>query len=481
MKHKLNSILILSITLVLLTACILPQGLLPTGLLAQPTALPPADPANQPAPEMTETSLPTSTSTSTLSPSPLPAAGQPSETPEPVTTTIWVSNWMDGNILRYDAQTLEQLATIPVGGRPMQIVVQPSAVWAADTTQNQILRINPETNEVDTIIAINGMDVQTVAAGEGAIWVGVRESSDDPENLNPNGGVVRINPQTNEIDQYIETGAPVTDIAFQRGLVWVVSSGSEFSTIYRIDATSNQLEEIGDYGIWDGGVHIAANKEGLWLINFSLDRKLIQLDGRSGEKLAEVDLARITGMAIDLAASQDAVWVLFDRGSVAKVDAVQKQIFSIITVGTNVNEIFTQADAVWVIGQANATVYRIDTAMNRVVAEAVTGSNMPTLTLPPTMTLAVYEACTGAPPTRLHIGDRARVAMYPFENQRVRQEPNSGSTILTLFRPGTNIKILEGPACANGWVWWKIQSLSSGEIGWSAEGDSNGYWLEPLE
>ena len=78
------------------------------------------------------------------------------------------------------------------------------------------------------------------------------------------------------------------------------------------------------------------------------------------------------------------MWVLFDLGAVAKVDAVQRQIFSIINVSSNVNEIFSQAGAVWVIGQANATVYRIDTAQNRVVGEAVTGSNMPTLTLPPT-------------------------------------------------------------------------------------------------
>jgi streptogramin lyase len=482
MKHKLSSLLTLSLTLVLLTACALPQGLLPISLGGKATALPVEALPQVPTQEMTETSLPTATMTATLAPTGTkPPTEAPRGTPEPVTTSVWVSNWMDGNIIRYDARTLEPEATIPVGGRPMQIVVQPDAVWAADTTQNQILRISPETNEVETIITIDSMEVQTVAVGEGAVWVGVREATDDPENTNPNGGVVRINPDGNEIEQYIETGAPVTDIAFQRGYVWVVSSGSDFSTLYRIDAETNELQDIGDYGIWDGGVRIAANEQGVWLINFSLDRKLIQLDGSSGEKLAEVDLAKLTGKAIDLAASQDAIWVLFDRGSVAKVDAVQRQIFSIITVSANVNEVFTQADSVWVIGQANATVYHIDTSLNRVVAQAVTGSNMPTLTLPPTLTLSVYEACTGAPPTRLHVGDRARVAMYPYENQRVRKDPSTSSTILTLFRPGTAMKILEGPVCANGWVWWKVQSYVTGDIGWTAEGDSKNYWLEPLE
>ena len=480
MKHKLNSLLILSLTLVLVTACVLPQGLLSFGQ-AQATALPVVIPSLAILPEMTETSLPTATSTSTLTPTATSEAAQPESTPEPVTNSVWVSNWMDGNIIRYDARSLEVQATIPVGGRPMQIAVQPNAVWAADTTQNQIVRIDPETNQTETIITINSMEVLTVAVGEGAIWVGVREASSNPDNTNPNGGVVRINPESNDIEQYIDTGAPVTDIAFQSGSAWVVASGSKFSTIYRIDAKTNELQEIGEYGIWDGGLRIATNQDGLWLINSLLERTLIQLDGATGEKLAEIDLSRISGKAIDLAATQDAIWVLFDRGSVAKVDARQRQIFSIINVSANVNEIFPQAGAVWVIGQANATVYRIDTSMNRVVAEAVTGSNMPTLTLPPTLTLSVYEACAGAPPTRLHVGDRARVAMFPYENQRIRNEPNSSSTILTLFQPGTMMKILEGPVCANGWVWWKVQGYSTGKIGWTAEGDSTNYWLEPVD
>ncbi len=488
MKHKIKSLLLLSFIFIILTACVLPQGLIPVNM-GPATALPVEPVLEFATPDVTSTVVPTATITSTLTPKPpTMTIVAPEKTPEPVVSSVWVANWMDGNIIRYDGKTLVEEATIAVGGRPMQIVVQPDVVWAADTTQNQILRINPADNQVETIIAIDSMDVQTLAVGEGAVWVGVRETVEAPaegeevaDDVNLNGGVVRVNPDSNEIDVYIETGAPVTDIAFEDGNVWVVSSGNDFSTIYKIDTATNELQDIGDFGIWDGGIKIAAGEGSLWLINFTMGNTLIQLDGETGEKLEEIDLARISGRAIDLTTTQGAVWVLFNQGAVAKVDAVQRQIFSIINVSANVNEIFAQAGAVWVIGQANATVYRIDTAQNRVVGQAVTGSNMPTLTLPPTQTLSVYEACSGAPATRLHIGDRARVAMYPYENQRIRQEPSSGSAILTLFRPGTLMKILEGPVCANGWVWWKVQSYTTGDIGWTAEGDSNSYWLEPVE
>lgn len=42
------------------------------------------------------------------------------------------------------------------------------------------------------------------------------------------------------------------------------------------------------------------------------------------------------------------------------------------------------------------------------------------------------------------------------------------------------IEILEGPICADGLVFWKIESESiPGGIGWTAEGDGKEYYLEP--
>lgn len=44
------------------------------------------------------------------------------------------------------------------------------------------------------------------------------------------------------------------------------------------------------------------------------------------------------------------------------------------------------------------------------------------------------------------------------------------------------IEILEGPICADGLVFWKIESESiPGGIGWTAEGDGKEYYLEPYQ
>lgn len=43
-------------------------------------------------------------------------------------------------------------------------------------------------------------------------------------------------------------------------------------------------------------------------------------------------------------------------------------------------------------------------------------------------------------------------------------------------------KLLEGPACANGFVFWRVEHASiPGGSGWTAEGDLAEYYLEPLE
>jgi hypothetical protein len=40
--------------------------------------------------------------------------------------------------------------------------------------------------------------------------------------------------------------------------------------------------------------------------------------------------------------------------------------------------------------------------------------------------------------------------------------------------------IIDGPECANGWVWWKIKAEGQDLEGWTTEGDHFEYWLLPI-
>lgn len=90
-----------------------------------------------------------------------------------------------------------------------------------------------------------------------------------------------------------------------------------------------------------------------------------------------------------------------------------------------------------------------------------------------------WNACDGAPLSRLNTGMKAYVSFVPPLANRVRTEAGTHARILGHIQPGEEVAILDGPGCANGWVWWRVRSEVTGLTGWTAEGDIDNYWLIP--
>ncbi len=88
--------------------------------------------------------------------------------------------------------------------------------------------------------------------------------------------------------------------------------------------------------------------------------------------------------------------------------------------------------------------------------------------------------CPGAPESYVKIGDWVRVSVDPPLPIRIRSGPGSSGDAIGEAEPGSNLFIIDGPECANGFAWWQVRSLDGLE-GWTIEGDSDGYWLvEPI-
>ncbi len=92
-----------------------------------------------------------------------------------------------------------------------------------------------------------------------------------------------------------------------------------------------------------------------------------------------------------------------------------------------------------------------------------------------------WSACPDSPLSQLRVGNAAYVSFDPPLANRVRAEPNRQARRVGQIEPGEIVLVLEGPACADAWVWWKVQSNSTGLLGWTAEGDENDYWLLPCQ
>ena len=64
----------------------------------------------------------------------------------------------------------------------------------------------------------------------------------------------------------------------------------------------------------------------------------------------------------------------------------------------------------------------------------------------------------------------------------VRSGPSKADETIAQIYPGTIVKVIEGPVCADGLVFWKVESKGiPGGVGWTAEGDGKEYYLIPYK
>lgn len=87
----------------------------------------------------------------------------------------------------------------------------------------------------------------------------------------------------------------------------------------------------------------------------------------------------------------------------------------------------------------------------------------------------------GIPPTqcgvaaRLSIGGQGRV--LPGLPNNLRVSPSTASAFITTIPAGGVFTVLSGPQCGENILWWQVNY--NGLVGWTGEGQSGSYWVEP--
>jgi uncharacterized protein YraI len=61
---------------------------------------------------------------------------------------------------------------------------------------------------------------------------------------------------------------------------------------------------------------------------------------------------------------------------------------------------------------------------------------------------------------------------------RMRSVPSLNGEALGRIPPAATFEVLDGPVCGDGYTWYQVDFL--GIVGWTAEGDLEDYWIEPL-
>ena len=197
---------------------------------------------------------------------------------------VWVASTTSGLVERIDPFTNTVVASLDLGGTVTAIAADDSALWAVTIEdrsnsglQNtgRLLRIDPETSEIVAEIplgeAATGYE-DTLMLGAGSVWMlGPRLVGEDTEK---GGDLIRVDPDTNRVETTIPVDGFTMVLAQDQESIWVRSpqddvfnQAGETWVWRRVDAVTNEvsapfrfpsredggLQHVSDTALWAVG------------------------------------------------------------------------------------------------------------------------------------------------------------------------------------------------------------------------------------
>jgi sugar lactone lactonase YvrE len=455
--------------------------------LPQPTATPsPVQPSTATR-TATTTELPSETPgdpTATYTQTVLPG------TPPTVADPLWAVDEPDGNLLVIDPADNSVAVIIPTGIHPRWLAISDDFVWALDPGVNMLLQIDRRSYAILRSIPFPDQQVDALAAGADGVWVGVTEHNGPvvllpQEEDTPQGGILRLDPNSGQTTGYAKTGPVIAiiDSPDSHGIVWALARGQVDTPLLRVDPQTLAFQSLSIDGTPDWLLEdtFAISTDSLWLFSSAFGR--LYRAAPDGHLYATIPFPQrkpISNAAI-LVSQDGSLWLATPWGSLVHYDSRQELVAAEIGLPFPANSLAEAGGGIWAVSPLGGTAYRIDPSKNAIVAEVSLGAKaLPTPRVTPTAIHRASRPCPDAPYSRLAIGAEAVTPGEPALPNRLHKEPGKDADLSGYIQPGQRVKIIDGPQCADGWVWWKVHNEINQDEGWAAEGDSLEYWLIPL-
>jgi YVTN family beta-propeller protein len=245
---------------------------------------------------------------------------------------------------------------VPVGTNPTAIAAGAGYVWAVNTDDDTLARIDPRTRTVQDIGV--GDAPTSVAVGGGAVWVANSSS----------GTVSRIDPRTGRVQQVLRVGATPSAVAFYRGALWVTDTAA--AVLLRLDPPTGAVTRV---PVGDSPSAVVAGGGQLWVSN-SGDGTVSAIEPSQATALPPVHVGNDPrGLALD---GKD-LWVANNLdGTVTRLDTATSAVVSVIRAGGGPVGVAVAAGNVWVADQDGAAITEIDPARNIPISTIGTGSQL---------------------------------------------------------------------------------------------------------
>jgi streptogramin lyase len=146
--------------------------------------------------------------------------------------TLWTGSHDDGIISRVDARTHSVVATIETGFSIHGLAVSEDSAWVLDEHGFGVVRIDPQSNQLQERVPIDFIG-SNLAAGAGSVWVA--PAARDSGQATGNDGIARIQEAKKETVETIHVGdAPTSEyyaVYFSEGFVWVLVNTPQASLV----------------------------------------------------------------------------------------------------------------------------------------------------------------------------------------------------------------------------------------------------------
>jgi YVTN family beta-propeller protein len=243
--------------------------------------------------------------------------------------SVWAVDTTEGTVSRINPATHAVIQQIPVGTDPAAVTVTGQDVWVTNSGDGTVSRINAAANAVVNVIPVGNLPV-AIASRRSGVWVA--NEGDDT--------VDRIDPATGDVTMTVPVGARPDGIAVAPDAVWVANG--QDGTVTRIDPATGQPS--GPVPVGSGPEGIAVTPAGVWVAN-SLDLTVSRIDPDTGRVTATIGVG--DGPSA-IAPAGNAVWVSDEFGATLdRIDPGSDHVDRVISVGSSPQGIVASGSGIW--------------------------------------------------------------------------------------------------------------------------------------
>jgi YVTN family beta-propeller protein len=260
--------------------------------------------------------------------------------------SVWVANSEDDTVSRIDPETREVVKVIGVPS-PVDLAVGADAIWVAGGLEGTVSRIDVELEDVVAEVDLGGddpvqpMTVQGVATSPGAAWACVGTD------------LVRIDLETNEPDAHLDVRQGALAASYGDGFLWVATAGS---SLLRVEPASLAVTARGaipgfphDVVATDDGIVVLAQtfdtsyRSGAWLVDPATAR-FVRTIADAGTVLSAAD---VQGPGLWVSGYVD------DKGAAARVVPESPRADAVVATGQEPSAVTVGGGLVWVALRAS--------------------------------------------------------------------------------------------------------------------------------